>query len=188
MKTLKIILIGLFGLLTVLILVAFCLPGKMDLERSIEIEAPAAVIYGAVTDLKVWAQWEPWGPTDESMVMTYGEKTVGVGASYNWEGSKTGVGNLEIIEVDPLQMAKYKLVFDQNEAQPAYASITITSLGKTVSKVTWRFQGDLGSNPLGRYIGLLVKTMVGKSYEVGLQNLKTLTEASVVPETVPANE
>ena len=43
-------------------------------------------------------------------------------------------------------------------------------------RVVWLMNGDMGSNPLLRWMTLFVDGMVGKDFEAGLANLKALAE------------
>jgi hypothetical protein len=52
------------------------------------------------------------------------------------------------------------------------------------TKVSWAFQVDLGMNPVSRYMGFMIKNMIGSSYEKGLENLKIVCES--MPVTPPA--
>ena len=40
------------------------------------------------------------------------------------------------------------------------------------------FQGDLGSNPINRYFGLIMDRMMGPDFEEGLNTLKGKVEAA----------
>jgi hypothetical protein len=46
----------------------------------------------------------------------------------------------------------------------------------TGTKVTWTMNGDMGSNPLFRWMALFMGRMVGPDFEAGLANLKALAE------------
>ena len=41
------------------------------------------------------------------------------------------------------------------------------------AKVTWTVTSDMGFNPAFRVFGLFMDGMLGKTYELGLSNLKT---------------
>ena len=47
----------------------------------------------------------------------------------------------------------------------------------TQTQVTWTMNGDMGSNPLLRWLALFGDRMVGPDFEAGLANLKALAEA-----------
>jgi len=42
--------------------------------------------------------------------------------------------------------------------------------------VTWRMNGDMGSNPLYRWFALFGDRLIGPDFEAGLARLKTLAE------------
>ena len=44
------------------------------------------------------------------------------------------------------------------------------------TQVTWTMNGDMGSNPLYRWMALFMDKMVGPDFEAGLANLKALAE------------
>ena len=43
-------------------------------------------------------------------------------------------------------------------------------------EVTWINEGDLGMNPLNRYVGLLMDHFMAQDLETSLRNLKNATE------------
>ena len=44
----------------------------------------------------------------------------------------------------------------------------------TGSRVTWTVTSDMGFNPVFRIFGLFMDWMLGKTYELGLKNIKAL--------------
>lgn len=184
MKIAKWFVIGFVVVLILLFLVSLFLPSRYAVERSTTVQAPIQVVYGAVTDLTVWTDWEPWGQSDDSMEVTYGEKTSGEGASYSWTGKSTGSGTMTIIETEAPIRVEYELKFHTDDV-PAYSTMRLEAIDATTTKVVWSFHGDLGRSPIARYFGLLIDEMVGASFETGLANLKALCEKAVLPE-VPA--
>ena len=45
-------------------------------------------------------------------------------------------------------------------------------LGPEETKVTWSFEGELGSNPISRIIGLFLDDILGQFYDAGLTALR----------------
>ena len=43
-------------------------------------------------------------------------------------------------------------------------------------RLTWSDEGDLGMNPMNRWVGLFLDKLIGKDFETGLVNLKKLVE------------
>jgi DNA gyrase inhibitor GyrI len=97
----------------------------------------------------------------------------GVGAKMSWTSAKLGNGAMTITESTPFSQIKEGLNFDGNVA---VATFTF-SPADGGTKVVWSFDSDAGMNPISRYFGLLVDSMVGKDYETGLANLKALAES-----------
>jgi hypothetical protein len=92
MKFVKWLIIAVAAILGIFIVITFFLPKDYYVERSIEIEAPALLIFANVADLEAWQTWNPWNEMDPDIEITFGEKTVGTGASYTWVSEKMGGG------------------------------------------------------------------------------------------------
>ena len=85
---------------------AFCvatwfIPSKVHVERSITINTPASVIFPHVNDLEAWEQWSPWYELEPTAQYTYGEQTVGTGATSAWKGELVGEGSQVIMSSLP---------------------------------------------------------------------------------------
>ena len=50
--------------------------------------------------------------------------------------------------------------------------------------VSWSFLGDMGNNPVARWIGLMMDSMLGPQLEKGLNNMKEYLERSNLEEAV----
>ena len=58
----------------------------------------------------------------------------------------------------------------------ARAAFTLEPSG-TGTLVTWTLVADMGLNPVGRWMGLMMDRWVGTDYERGLINLRRVAEA-----------
>lgn len=178
MKAVKWFLIILTAVLALFIAVSFFLPRDYHVERSVMIEAPLPLVYSQVADLEAWQSWNPWSKADEEMVVTYGEKRLGLGASYSWQSEVAGNGRMTIIETNPPKSVRYLLEFEGYEELPSYSSIILdapNALGPT--QVTWTFEGNVGEKLFARWMVLLMDKLVGASYQQGLQALKEQCES-----------
>jgi hypothetical protein len=166
------VLLGLFFLIT------FFLPQDYKVERTIVMEAPAALVYSQVTDLEVWQDWSPWYELDPDMELEYGEIKSGPGATYSWKSDIAGNGSMAIIEVVPLEVVRFQIIFEGYEDLPSYSAIQIDALeGGSRSSVSWSFEGTVGDNFFARWMTVLADKFVGPSYEKGLEVLKQRCEA-----------
>lgn len=158
----------------VLVGVAYMLPREAHVERSIVIDRPAAAVFPLLNSLKRFNEWSPWAQYDPNMKMTFSGPDSGPGAAMRWAGnSKVGTGDEIITESIPDKRVNMDLSF--GEMGTSKASWLLSSDGNSTT-VVWTLDANVGDNPIGRYMGLLVDKMVGPDYERGLASLKTLAE------------
>jgi uncharacterized protein YndB with AHSA1/START domain len=156
--------------------IAFLLPDEVHVERSTRIAAAPATVFATVNSFQTFDRWSPWADLDPEMKVELSGPPAGVGARYTWHGNaEAGSGHQEIIESTPDSMVKIRLDFDGFD-QASTSTITITPDGSG-SSVTWAFDSSVGSNPMHRWFGLLMKKYVGEDYAKGLARLKTLLES-----------
>lgn len=162
----------------VMALVAFVVtrPDTFRLERSTTIAAPPEAVYPLIADFHRWTAWSPWEKMDAELKRTYGGAESGVGAAYGWEGAKTGVGRMEIIEATPASRILIKLDFIKPFEAHNTADFAIEPAAGG-SKVTWAMYGP--QTFMSKLMGLVFSTekMVGPSFEQGLRDLKAAAEA-----------
>jgi hypothetical protein len=116
-------------------------PDTYRVERSIDIEVPAGVIFMQLDDFKAWSEWSPWDKIDPSMKKTYAGKSRAVGHSYAWEGNdQVGKGKMTITEREVGKRIGYRLEFIEPFASTANSGFTLKEEGgKTpTSPGSWR--------------------------------------------------
>lgn len=172
LKMLKWFAIVLGVLLLAFVVTGFLLPSSYALERSILIQATPEQIHQLVGDLQRWPEWTPWEEMDPSVETTYGPITTGVGASQTWT-SDSGGGELTFTKSDPLNGVEYAMSFNGAFPSEGVLRYEVTPTG---TQVTWSMSGEM-DNFISRYMGLLMSSMVGPSFETGLARLKTVAEA-----------
>lgn len=174
MKVLERIFLIMAIILVVLGVVAYLLPSKWEVSRSIQIEADSVKIYPLVASLRNWPQWTPWtSEQDPTLHYNYSGAVIGEGAKQSWVSDNMGNGTLIITSASAQEGVKYDLFFDSHE--PATGEI-LFSKKNNGTLVTWTDRGQLGNNPINRYFGLVLEFMLGKEFEDGLNKLKSLVE------------
>jgi uncharacterized protein YndB with AHSA1/START domain len=174
MKVIKWILIVIVGLAAILVGGGYLLSPKFTVSRSQTINAPAEKIYALVADPRGWKQWSVWNQRDPAMQITYSGPESGAGAKWAWKSKSEGDGVMTFTGAEANKRVAYDLYF------PDFGT---TSTGElrfepegAGTKVTWVMNGDMGSNPLFRWIALNADSMVGKDFEGGLAGLKRVAE------------
>lgn len=178
MKVLKYIFIGLLGLIILIGIVGFFLPTQLTVSESIAVKKAAGPsAFNMVNDLKQWPEWSPWLKLDPDMKLEYGASSQGAGASYSWQSEKQNVGNgsLKIVESKANEFIKTEMAFEgQGEASASYF---FKDTGNDAVEITWTFEGDMGSKPIGGYLVLLFKGAIAADYQKGLASLKQKAES-----------
>lgn len=174
MKTLKKLLIWIIILIAIIVLISFLLPSKYSVERTVVIKADKEIIFDQICNFKNWDNWTPWG-TDMDATAEY--EIIGgceVGAVQRWTGDEIGVGEMTITKMIPYQLLEYHIEFDAGK----YSSDGYFKLDPQGNAylVTWMDEGELGYNPIYRYMGLFMDKFMGPSFETGLENLKKIAE------------
>jgi effector-binding domain-containing protein len=174
MKTFKKILMWLLGIIVVLVLGAYLLPKKYKVERALYIKANPLVIYDLTSNFNKWGVWVAWTKEmDSTVVFEITGKDGEVGTIWKWDGMKIGNGSVISTEYQPGKLLAYDLFFGPDKYQ-SKGRITIEE-GDSC-KVTWIDEGDLGWNPMSRYMGLFMGKMMGPDFEKGLLKLKKVAE------------
>jgi effector-binding domain-containing protein len=176
------------GLIVLLVLIGYVLPASLIISKSYTINAPASAVFEEINDLERWQTWQYWNTLDPDMKITYGEKKVGTGASYSWEGPKLGTGNLGISESIPDKSIVIYMDFGGSPAQGFYS---LEPNGEN-TQLNINFSNDTGMNPIGRWINVFMKGEIEKSFDYAGEKIKSIAEAKptftyiITEETIPA--
>ena len=151
-------------------------PDSFHVERRVRIAAPPQAIFPLINDLHRWEAWTPYNK-DPAMKKTYTGSAAGVGARYAWQGDRrVGQGEISIREALP----PHKLVFDLHMIKPFEgrntASFTLAPEGDGSTRVTWSLDDKHNLMLKTMTIFMDMDRMIGKDFEVGLTQLKTLVE------------
>ncbi|MBI1212022.1 MAG: hypothetical protein GC190_11205 [Alphaproteobacteria bacterium] len=167
------IIIGLVVLVAAAVGIAFVLPQHPHMQRETIVAASPEQVFVIVEDMSRWNDWAPWAKMDPDIKQTFEGPGKGLGAKMSWTSEKLGNGSMTIVESTPFKEIKEDLDFAGNKATATFTFAPAD--GGT--KVVWSFDSDAGMNPISRYFGLLLDSMVGKDYETGLASLKALAES-----------
>jgi len=178
----KRIALGLGAIVVVLVAVIAMQPASFAIERSATIEAPPAIVYGHIQNLRAMDKWSPWVRMDPQMKVAYEGPEVGVGSRSSWEGPQMGKGRLTITAVKPDHEIEMRLeMLAPIEATNHILFTLVPTAGAT--RVTWHMDGANGF--VGKALGLLMSMdeMVGGPFEQGLASLAATAEADAQKST-----
>ena len=110
------------------------------------------------------------------MKRSYSGAASGKGAVYAWEGNKNvGSGRMEILDASAPAKIVIKLDFFTPFEGHNTAEFTMLRQGDATN-VTWLMHGPLPFMGKIMHVFINIDRMVGKDFEIGLANLKRLTE------------
>jgi len=175
MTIIKRILLASGVLLLLFVIVGFLLPTSYTIVRSVEIDASPARIHEYTGDLEKWPEWAPWKDEDPSIVVMFGDKTVGVGANQSWIG-QSGDGSLRFTSSSPDRGIEYDLFFEGGKYR-CESSMSYVE-GDNGTTVTWTMDGDTETPVIGGYLALMMDSMVGGMFERGLLKLIKQVESN----------
>ncbi|HEX5742512.1 MAG TPA: SRPBCC family protein [Flavobacteriaceae bacterium] len=149
------------------------LNGNYDVKRTRIIKAPVEVVFDAVNDYRTWQHWGPWNETDSTLIYTFPEKTVGVGATYSWKGT-SGDGSMENLVVVPNVSIDDVVHFEgQGDAFGYWRFIKVPD----GVEITWGIKGEMPF--VARFMAAKMEDEIGPMLERGLELLDTYLQKNM---------
>ncbi|KXI29995.1 SRPBCC family protein [Paraglaciecola hydrolytica] len=177
MASLKKALVLVAAILLGLVVIGFLLPSDYKVQRSIVISAPSAKIFPHLADLKKWQDWGVWFKRDPNMSIEYSGDDGQIGMTSRWTSATQGNGEMTIIALEDNRRLIYSLSFPEMP-NPSTGEFLLKQV-EGGTEVQWMDYGDVGMNPINHYFAFLMDYMLGPDFEMGLDNLKMISEASL---------
>ncbi|MES2192783.1 MAG: SRPBCC family protein [Pseudomonadota bacterium] len=176
LKAIAIVAVVLVIAIAIVLILAATKPDTFAVQRAAIVNAPAEKIFPLISDFRQWGAWSPYEHKDPAMKRTYSGAVRGKGAVYAWDGDKNvGSGRMEILDVSAPSKVVIKLDF--YSPFEAHNTAEFTMLPQDdATRLTWRMHGPASFMAKIMHVFINIDKMVGKDFEVGLANLKRLTE------------
>jgi uncharacterized membrane protein len=161
----------------VLAVLVFTTPTDFKVEREVTINKPRADVLAYAKMLKNQETWGPWVKKDPAIKLNYKGNDGEVGFVSAWESAKedVGVGEQEIKKITNNEInteIRFKVPFESTNQ----GYLMFDEVSPTQTKVRWGMTGSF-AKPMN--LMMLVMDMdkeVGKDFNEGLTNLKTILE------------
>jgi polyketide cyclase/dehydrase/lipid transport protein len=162
--------------IAILLILAATKPDTFTVRRATTVKAPPERIFPLINDFHQWGTWSPYETKDPAMKRSYSGTASGKGAVYAWQGNKNvGSGRMEILDSSVPSKIVIKLDFFAPFEGHNTAEFTMLPQGD-VTNVTWLMHGPVPFMGKIMHVLMNIDRMVGKDFEIGLANLKRLTE------------
>jgi hypothetical protein len=164
--------------IVIVLILASTKPATFSIRRSAVMQAPAEAVFPLINNFQQWAKWSPWENKDPAMKRDYSGAESGNGAVYAWDGNKNvGSGRMEILDASSPSKITIKLDFFKPFEGHNTAEFTfVPERDASATNVIWVMQGPSSFVSKVMQVFMDLDKMIGKDFEAGLANLKTLTE------------
>ena len=166
--------------IAIVLILAVTKPARFSVQRATTVRAPPDKIFPLINDFHQWGTWSPYENKDPAMKRSYSGAESGKGAVYAWDGNKNvGSGRMEILEASMPSKIVIKLDFFKPFEGHNTAEFTMLPQGDATNlttDVTWLMHGPAPFVSKVMQVFMNIDNMIGKDFEVGLANLKRLTE------------
>lgn len=170
-----VILYIIISFVALLVLLAFVLPGKYSVTKSITINCGISKCFDMVADLNNYRDWNPWSKMEPNAKKEINGIPKTIGHSYSWEGQKIGIGSLTITAVNPNKSVNLDLVFIKPFSSKANDNWSFEELANNQVKITWTNFGDLPPG-MARLMGPMITKNLNRQFDQGLNSIKELCE------------
>ena len=163
--------------IAVVLILAATKPDTFTVQRAAVVKAPPEKIFPLINDFHQWGTWSPWEGKDPGMKRTHSGMASGRGAVYAWDGNKNvGSGRMEILDTSSPSKIVIKLDFLKPFEAHNTAEFTMLPQGDGATNISWVMHGPAPFMSKMMQVFMNIDNMVGKDFEIGLSNLKKLTE------------
>jgi uncharacterized protein YndB with AHSA1/START domain len=179
-EIIAIIVVVLAIVIAIVLILAATKPNTFSVRRATTVKAPPERIFPLINDFHQWGSWSPYENKDPAMKRSFGGAADGKGAVYGWEGNKNvGSGRMEILDTSKPSKIVIKLDFFTPFEGHNTAEFTMLPQGDATNmttNVTWLMHGPAPFMSKVMQVFINLDNMIGKDFEIGLANLKRLTE------------
>jgi uncharacterized protein YndB with AHSA1/START domain len=162
--------------IAIILILAATKPDRFSVQRATTVKAPAEKIFPLINDFRRWGSWSPYEHKDPVMKRSFSGAASGKGAVYAWDGNKNvGSGRMEILDATAPAKIVIKLDFFTPFEGHNTAEFTMLPQGDGTN-LTWLMHGPAPFMAKIMHVFMNIDRMVGKDFEIGLANLKRLTE------------
>jgi effector-binding domain-containing protein len=174
-KVLRFLLVLILILVVGYLVICLVAPSETKVEKSIVINAPKEVVWDQMVHFGKWENWSPWTEMDTAMVVTLGGEDGTKGSTYHWVGEKSGEGHITNTGVEGGKMT-YHMDFIKPFKSQSEGFVMVEDAENGQTKATWSYTGQ--NSFMWRGMMMMMKGSMAKSFDQGLEKLKTYAEAN----------
>ncbi len=151
---------------------------KLDIEKSIIIDASKEKVWGYLSDSKKKSQWSPWFVLERDCKQNISGNPDEIGYSEYWSGKYIWEWEEILEEIKKYSLRKYALNFMRPFKSKNTESFRLEEISENKTKIIWKMQATL---PVFMFVmKKMVTHFIWSDFERGLTMLKDLIETGKI--------
>lgn len=147
-----------------------------DISRTVMINRPKAEVYAYIRQLQKQQLWMPWFLNDPKVVIKFKGEDGKEGAASYWKGNNRIEGIQKITKIRDGKLLETQLLFLRPYKSLSLNYMAVKEIEADRTKMVWGLKGvhRFPASVMMLFYGM--DRAVGKDFETGLNNLKTILE------------
>jgi len=169
--------VSIIGLFVIVFLVSLFFPRTYKISSSISVNVPANKSFDFLNNIKNWSNWSPWNKSiDSTIIFFYSTADTGVNAAQYFYGKNIGHGSCRINNSITNKLISYSFKLHFNETDFISSATFYFKPQNNYTLITWIDSGDVGLNPVHRFMLPTKIKSTQQSFDEGLVKIKKATE------------
>ncbi|MBN1895598.1 SRPBCC family protein [bacterium] len=179
LETVRMILRVFLIFILIILILAMIAPKQYHVERSIEIQAPAVLVFEQIRFWDNWEAWSPWADMEPAMAVSIQGRDGAAGSEYHWTGKRTGSGWMTHLESRPPERFAYHVRHIKPLPGKSEGVFLLEESGG-ITKASWIYRGrtPMPWNIMNLFVSM--DKIAGRDFERGLILLRDLCEKKAV--------
>jgi hypothetical protein len=145
-------------------------------QESIVVNKPLDATFAYMSNLKKWEDWSLWNKSlDSTLTFFYNQKYDTLGGRQYFAGEQIGLGYIETVTFTPGQSFSYRLYAREGDIT-ANGAFNFREVGAGQTEISWLDSGNVGNNPIKRYMIPVVTKSTHETFRQGLEKIKAAIE------------
>ncbi len=145
-------------------------------KETVQVNKPLTETYAYLSDIKKWEEWSLWNKNmDSTLIFFYTPKTDTTGSRQYISGDLIGKGFIEIVSTRQDSGLTYRIDLREGE-MTANGKFEVRAITPSITEIAWIDSGNVGNNPVKRYMIPMVTKSTAQTFKDGLVRIKTQLE------------
>ena len=177
MEIIGYILFALVLAIAAILLIASTRPDDFQVSRTRTIAAPPEQVFPLIANLRRMNTWNPFALRDPASTVSYTGPDAGKGTTHTFNGKKSGVGSIEVLEAHAPTTIVMRLIMTKPFKADNRVAFTLKPNSGGTTDVTWTMGGKQPLFAKAMTLFIDCDRMVGRDFDAGLDSLKRMAES-----------